>query len=75
MFFQTPDKVINYYITHRQTREDQILQVLKTSNQAISSADIVKILYPVSIDNSLNSSYFNTFLIVFKTTNTNFSII
>lgn len=75
MFFQTPDKVINYYITHRQTREDQILQVLKTTNQAISSADIVKILYPVSIDNSLNSSYFNTFLIVFKTTNINLSII
>lgn len=63
-FFQTPDKVINYYITHRQTREDQILQVLKTTNQAISSADIVKIIYPVSIGNPLNSSYFTFYYFV-----------
>uniref|UniRef100_A0A1B6LYQ2 Beta-lactamase-like protein 2 homolog n=2 Tax=Graphocephala atropunctata TaxID=36148 RepID=A0A1B6LYQ2_9HEMI len=43
---QNSQQVINYYLTHRESREEQILNVLTSSSGPIRAADIVKVLYP-----------------------------
>jgi ribonuclease/clavin/mitogillin len=47
--FQNPVERIEYYINHRNQREEQILEVLtsKSGEKMMSPMDIVKIVYTV----------------------------
>ncbi|KAG8291081.1 Beta-lactamase-like protein 2 [Homalodisca vitripennis] len=44
-----PQKVISYYLSHRESREEEILNVLMSNNGPICAANIVKVIYPVSL--------------------------
>ncbi|XP_046676610.1 endoribonuclease LACTB2 [Homalodisca vitripennis] len=41
-----PQKVISYYLSHRESREEEILNVLMSNNGPICAANIVKVIYP-----------------------------
>uniref|UniRef100_A0A1B6GZG2 Beta-lactamase-like protein 2 homolog n=1 Tax=Cuerna arida TaxID=1464854 RepID=A0A1B6GZG2_9HEMI len=43
---EDPQKVINYYLSHRESREEEILNVLMSNNGPICAANIVKVIYP-----------------------------
>jgi ribonuclease/clavin/mitogillin len=53
--FQNPVERIEYYINHRNQREEQILEVLtsKSGEKMMSPMDIVKIVYTVISNKNL----------------------
>ena len=49
MLAQDPIEKIEFYIKHRNQREEQILEVLNSNrNQTLTPMDVVKIIYKVS---------------------------
>ncbi len=49
IFFQNPLKKIEYYLSHRNEREKQILETLRSNSELpMTAMDIVKIVYTVS---------------------------
>uniref|UniRef100_A0A1B6HPX5 LACTB2 winged helix domain-containing protein n=2 Tax=Homalodisca liturata TaxID=320908 RepID=A0A1B6HPX5_9HEMI len=41
-----PQKVISYYLSHRESREEEIMNVLMSNNGPVCAANIVKVIYP-----------------------------
>ena len=44
---ENPREIIEYYISHRQQRNDQILDALKQSKDGLDPNEITKIVYKV----------------------------
>jgi len=50
---QNPLPKIEYYIKHRNKREEEILAVMKEKGTVMSEMDLVKIIYTVSVSPAL----------------------